>query len=204
MASNKAVISTYNKIAKVYANTFSNPSEHMDEFLKLLPENGKVLDAGCGMGADSNYAHSKGFKVIGIDMSEKMLEIARGNNSNVDFRLADIKNIKFAENELDGVIASFSLIHIPKENIPKILRRFALFLKPSGAIYVSVQAGESKEIFIDEPLAPEEKLFLNIFSFDEIKNILINEGFEIIYQHKRSPRKKELPFTKLFIIAAKK
>ena len=102
MASNKAVISTYNKIAKVYANTFSNPSEHMDEFLKLLPENGKVLDAGCGMGADSNYAHSKGFKVIGIDMSEKMLEIARGNNSNVDFRLADIKNIKFAENERGG------------------------------------------------------------------------------------------------------
>ncbi len=163
-----------------------------------------MLDIGCGVGVDSNYAQTKGFKVVGVDMSEKMLEIARSNNFNVDFRLDDMRSVKFEENEFDGIIVSCSLIHIPKEEVPKTLKRLSLFLKPNGVIYISLQAGESKEIFIDEPFKPDEKLFLNIYSFDEIKKLLIEEGFEIMHQHERKAEKKEeLDFTKLYIIAVK-
>jgi len=204
MDNNKTVIHVYNKIAKAYADAFSKPSDHMDEFLELLSENGKVLDIGCGVGVDSDYAQTRGFKVVGVDMSEKMLEIARSNNSNVDFRLEDVRSVEFGENEFDGIIASCSLIHIPKEEVPKTLKRLSLFLKPGGIIYVSLQAGESKEIFIDEPFKPDEKLFLNIFSFDEIKKLLTDEGFEIMHRHERKAEKKEeLDFTKLYIIAVK-
>ena len=123
MDNNKTVISVYNKIAKEYADAFSKPSDYMDEFLELLPKNGKVLDIGCGVGVDSDYVQTKGFKIIGVDMSEKMLEIARSNNANVDFRLDDVRSVEFGENEFDGIIASCSLIHISKEEVPKTLKR---------------------------------------------------------------------------------
>lgn len=195
----------YNKIAKAYAEEFSKPSDYLDDFLELLPKNGKVLDVGCGVGVDSAYAQINGFKVVGVDMSEKMLEIARSNNYNVDFRLEDIRNVEFGKNEFDGIIASCSLIHFPKEEVPKTLKRLSSFLKSGGVIYVGLQAGESKEVFIDEPFKPDEKLFLNIFSFDEIKKLLIDEGFEITHRHERiAEKKEELDFTKLYIIAVKK
>lgn len=205
MDNNKTAILVYNKIAKAYADAFSKPSDYLDEFLELLPKNGKVLDVGCGAGVDSNYADSKNFRVVGVDMSEQMLEIARSNNSSVDFRLEDVRNVEFGENEFDGIVASCSLIHIPKEEAPRTLKRLSSFLKPNGKIYISLQSGESKEIFIDEPFKPDEKLFLNIFSFDEIKKLLIDEGFKIMHRHERKAEKKvELDFTKLYIIAVKK
>lgn len=205
MDNNKTVFTVYNKIAKAYAEEFSKPSDYLDEFLELLPKNGKILDVGCGVGVDSAYAQINGFKVVGVDMSEKMLEIAGSNNSNVDFRLEDIRSVEFGEGEFDGIIASCSLIHVPKEEVPKTLKRLSSFLKSGGMIYVGLQAGESKEIFIDEPFKPDEKLFLNIFSFDEIKKLLIDEGFEITHRHERiAEKKEELDFTKLYIIAVKK
>lgn len=205
MDNNKTVIPVYNKIAKAYADAFSKPSEYLDEFLELLPTNGKVLDVGCGVGVDSDYMQAKGFKVVGVDISEKMLEIARSNNSNVDFRLEDVRSVEFGKNEFDGIVASCSLIHISKEEVPKTLKRLSLFLKSGGIIYISLQSGESKEIFIDEPFKHDEKLFLNIISFDEIKKLLTEEGFEIMHRHERKAEKKEeLDFTKLYIIAVKK
>jgi len=49
----------------------------------------------------------------------------------------------------------------------------------------------------------DEKVFLNIFSYNEIKNILEKKGFTILKKYEREPRPNELQFTKLFIIAKK-
>ena len=46
MQVSKQVSSIYNKIAKSYADEFSSPSEHLDEFLNLLPKGAKIIDIG--------------------------------------------------------------------------------------------------------------------------------------------------------------
>jgi 2-polyprenyl-3-methyl-5-hydroxy-6-metoxy-1,4-benzoquinol methylase len=46
-----------------------------------------VLDAGCGTGYLSRKLHDRGARVMGIDFSERMIEIARAHNSNIDFRV---------------------------------------------------------------------------------------------------------------------
>jgi len=202
MDNSKKAVHVYNQIAQAYADEFSKPSSHVKEFLELLPPTGKLLDVGCGNGIDSNFLASKGYDVVGIDLSEGMLKIARSKYPEIDFRLEDMRSLNFSKNQFEGIVASCSLIHISKKDVPKTLRQFAKFLKPKGAIYIQLQSGKSEEVFIDEPFKPDERLFLNIISAAEIKKLLTDAGFEIIHQFQREAKsKEELDYTKLYVIA---
>ena len=204
MEKSKQANLVYDKIADSYAGAFSNPSEYIDEFLSLIPKNGKILDVGCGTGVDAGYMQSKGFEVIGIDLSKEMLKLAKERFPQIDFKLADIRKLEFTSNSFNGILASCSLIHIPKDDVRQTLKKFHEILKNNGIIYIALQGGKSEEIFIDEPFKPNEKLFLNVFSLEEIRNLLIWTGFSIDKIHQREPKsEKELKFTKLFIIAKK-
>lgn len=204
MDKSKQASSLYDKIAKPYAETFSKPSEYIDKFLAMLSANAKILDLGCGIGVDSNYMTSKGFDVIGIDLSKEMLKLAKQKFPHIDFRQQDIRKLNFPINYFDGILASCSLIHIPKKDVPELLHTLNQILKNGGAVYIALQEGESKEIFVNEPFKPDEKLFLNIISFDEIENLLVKNGFSVMKKYERKPNsKEELNFIKLYIIAKK-
>lgn len=201
--SKKRVFVIYNKIATKYNKTFSNRSNYLDDFLKYVPKKGKILDIGCGVGVDSSYIKSKGYIPTGIDISKKMLEIAKKKNPQVDFRLGDMRKLNFKNDSYNGIIASYSLIHIPKNEVSGIISNLYKILKKGGIIYLGLQSGKSCEIFIDEPFKHGESLFLNIMSLKEIKVILEKEGFKIVFYKKRNSKGDELNFTKLFIIAKK-
>ncbi|MCD4759608.1 class I SAM-dependent methyltransferase [archaeon] len=204
MEKSKQASSVYDKIAEPYAKEFSKPSKYIKEFLALLPKNAKILDVGCGVGVDAGFMSSKDFEIIGIDLSKKMLNIARQKFPQINFRKQDIRKIDFPPNSFDGILASCSLIHIPKKDVPDLLEKFHQILKKDGTIYLALQGGKSEEIFIDEPFKPDEKLFLNIISFDEIKNLLVKNGFSIVKKYEREPKSKgELNYTKLYVIAKK-
>ncbi|MBU1198900.1 MAG: class I SAM-dependent methyltransferase [Nanoarchaeota archaeon] len=196
--------SVYDKIAEPYAKEFSKPSEHIEEFLDLLPKKAKIIDVGCGVGVDAGFMASKGFKVIGIDLSKEMLNIARQKYPQLDFRQQDIRKLDFPSNLFDGIFASCSLIHIPKNDVFALLENFHHLLKKEGVIYISLQGGKSEEVFVDELFKPDEKIFLNIISFDEIKDLLVKNGFSIVKKYEREPKSKnELNYTKLYVMAKK-
>ena len=67
---------------------------------------------------------------------------------------------------------------------------------------MGIQEGESKEMFVAEPLKPDEKIFLNIMSAEEIKGILEEAGFSIVNEFTRpAESKEEFDFNKLTLIA---
>jgi len=179
---------------------------HIDEFLKLIPEGGNILDAGAGVGVDSNYMHSKGFKVTSIDFSEGMLKVARNNFPKLEFLKQDMRDINFPINVFDGILSSCSLIHIPKKDMSNIFKKFNSILKKNGIMYLWIKKGKSGEMFIDEPYIPGEKLFLNVISDIEIRNLLKNNHF-IIEQSYIDNKELMVPgtlgFINLIIIARK-
>lgn len=196
--------SVYNKIAELYAKAFAKPAPYIDEFLTLLPKNAKILDAGCGVGTDAGYMASQGFKVIGVDLSEEMLELAKQKFPQIDFRKQDIRKLNFPPNSFAGILAAYSLIHISKKDILALLKKLCQILKKDGAIYIALQEGKSEETFVSTPFKPDQKLFLNVITFDEIKSLLVKAKFSIIYKYERPAKlKNELKFIKLFIIAKK-
>ncbi len=200
----KLTTEIYDEISTAYVAKFNKPSENIDDFLKLIREGGKILDAGCGPGTDASYVASKGFNVIGIDLSEKMLEIAKRKSPGICFQKADIRRLNFKPNIFDGIIASFSLIHIFKKDINKTINNFYKLLKPGGVVYIGIQEGKSQEIFLVEPLKSDERIFLNIISVKEIKEILIRARFLVLAEFLRpAENKEEFDFKKFIVIARK-
>lgn len=202
MDKSRQAVSVYNQIADMYDNEYGI-SSYIDDFLDLVNKNGKILDVGCGPGKDSHYIVSKGFDVVGIDLSEEMIKIAKKNFPEIDFRVMDMRRMHFENESFDGVFVAFSLIHLPKKEVLSTLNKLHGVLKKEGIVYVAVQEGESKEIFLTEPLKPHEKIFLNLFSTEEIKSLVKKAGFFIIAEHKRKPEKNEFQYNKLFILAGK-
>ena len=138
MDKSKGVALIYDKIAKPYAEEFSRPSDYIDNFLAYVPEKGKILDIGCGPGFDFAYFVSKGFRVIGIDLSKEMLKLAKKRCHKGEFRHQDFRKTDFPQDSFDGIFASCSLIHIPKMDVLPILKKFFGILKPGGIIYISL------------------------------------------------------------------
>ena len=132
----------YEQIADIYAAKFSEPSDHIDDFLFLVKQGGRILDLGCGPGVDSTYMTNKRFSVVGIDTSEKMLELARKKNSRIKFELADMRHLDFVPNAFDGVLVSFSLIHIPKSDVPEVLKEIYKILSVNGVVCIGIQEGK--------------------------------------------------------------
>ena len=110
-----------------------------EPFLKLLPSNAHILDAGCGSGRDSLYFLQNGYKVTAIDASEEL--------SNLASKLIKqpVLNIRFQEmefeNEFDGIWASASLLHIPRTEIDDVFNRITKALKQYGILYASFKYG---------------------------------------------------------------
>lgn len=184
-------VAVYDTIAKEYADEIENyaPLKELTAFASLVPKGGRVLDVGCAAGRDSFYLASKGLKVIGIDLSEKLLKIARLRGSHVDFQKQDMRKLKFAPSFFEGIWASASLLHLKREEVPDVLRQFNTLLKPTGVLFISVKQGEG-EADVVEKLAGSLSRHFTYFEPSELKELLKKAGFTVtrIFTWKKRPR----------------
>lgn len=108
-------------------------------FISKLSKHAKILDLGCGSGRDSLAFLNAGFDVKAIDGSKKMCEIAQSKTG------LSIRNIRFGQlddqNKYDGVWACASLLHLPKNELPKVFSKIIEALKEEGIFYSSFKYG---------------------------------------------------------------
>lgn len=130
-----SVVAKYNRLSAVY-DLMEWPVEFL--FYKkwrkeaLSGLKGMVLEVGVGTGKNLKY-YPKGCSVIGIDISEGMLEKARKRAeglNNVTLLLMDAEHLEFPDNSFDYVITTFVLCSIP--NPVKALKEMHRVLKPDG------------------------------------------------------------------------
>lgn len=114
-------------------------SSHHEKFLELMPENGSILDAGCGSGRDAKIFKDLGYEVTAIDGSLEMCKLAS------EFSGVDVKHLQFQEisfqNEFDGIWASASLLHVSSNQLNSVLRNLKNSLKANGVLYASFKYG---------------------------------------------------------------
>lgn len=97
----------------------------------------KLLDLGCGYGFYTDYFRSVGAEAIGIDGSEKMIEMARMKYPLSDFAVSDItKPLHFADSSFDVVFCNQVLMDI--ENIDHVFSECSRILKTGGIFYYSI------------------------------------------------------------------
>lgn len=108
----------------------------------LLPDfQGKtMLDLGCGYGWHCIYAAEQGAeKIVGVDLSEKMLETARAKTTDdrISYQRCAMEDIEFEPESFDIVLSSLALHYV--ENFEAIVRKVHTILKPGGAFLFSAE-----------------------------------------------------------------
>jgi len=120
--------------------------EATNELLSLchIEDAREVLNVGCGIGVGSAYiARKYGCHVVGVDISEKMIEWSRRRareervEAKVEFRTADVLDLPFQADRFDVVICESVLIFV--EDKPRAIRECVRVTKPGG--YVGLNEG---------------------------------------------------------------
>ena len=179
----------YDLIAKQYFEEFGTIIEDIElieKFESYVEKGASIIDLGGGTGKLTNYFNEKGYKATCYDFSENMMKYAKEIFPNIQYILDDIINIKkyYKENEIDGIIAMYSLFHIPKENINTLFLDINNILKENGLFCFSMQLGNGEE-FADEPYLKEDGknvLYMNYINRNQIHELLNESNFEIIYE----------------------
>jgi ubiquinone/menaquinone biosynthesis C-methylase UbiE len=96
----------------------------------------EALEIGCGTGAFSRLLAARAGRVLALDLSPKMIEVAEARSAqftNIDFRVADVLALELPAERFDCVATIATLHHLPAaEVLPKLKRA----LKPGGALLV--------------------------------------------------------------------
>lgn len=90
-----------------------------EEMYKMIGENisnKKVLDLACGDGIDAEYYRSLGASVVGIDSSEKLIEIAKEKYPEVSFTCGLAEELPFVDQEFDAVYSKYAIMTSPNMN----------------------------------------------------------------------------------------
>ncbi len=103
-----------------------------------VPHGSRVLDVATGTGAQAFAFAPTAKEVVGIDLSEAMLRIARRKNrfSNVTFKEANATSLPFEDHSFDAACISFALHEMPNSIRKRVVREMARVTRPSGRIVI--------------------------------------------------------------------
>lgn len=161
---------TYDRAASDYAARNENMGPHwierMEQFLDLLaraeaerpiPELGRpgdditleeylgfapVLDAGCGPGRDTRALAAHGLPVLGVDLSQGMLDEARQRTpmrlpkGAIRYAIMDLRRLELPDSCCRGVWCSASLLHVPRKTAPRAMGELARVARPGAPVIV--------------------------------------------------------------------
>lgn len=177
----KTIEESYDKMGETYHNFRDNEkfNNELEKFANLLPVSGNVLDAGCGVGIPvSKFLVRRGFKVTGIDISKKMIDLAKQNVPEATFYQKNILTLDLPGNSFDGIICVYTLWHIPRAEHSFIISNFHRMIKEKGLLVINTGVFESERMseFFGEPMLwsnnnPKKTL-----------NYVIDAGFSIIFE----------------------
>lgn len=178
----QSTINWYDENAEQYArNTFKYPppSQLLDKFAEYLPGK-KILDAGCGPGRDSGYFSEQGYKVIGVDLSKGLLEVAKKRFPQCKFVEGDLRNLPFEDDSFDGIWANASLVHMDtRQDVELTLGEFYRVLRQSGILYIFVKTSEKETDIVSDVLSGHDRFF-RYYKENEIDTLLNRLGFNIL------------------------
>jgi SAM-dependent methyltransferase len=149
---------------------------YVDLILEGLERGARVLDVGCGTGRPvAEYLVARGFRVVGLDSSERMLEIARRTVPGAEFFTGDMTAAEFGEGFAAAVVWD-SLFHVPRARHAGVFRKLHAALRPAGRLLLSA-GGTGDEGFTSEMYG--QTFFYSGFAPEETLALLGGAGFRV-------------------------
>lgn len=147
-----------------------------------VPAGSPVLDIGCGTGVPTaRQLTAAGLDVVGIDLSAGMLDIARQQVPGATFQLLDVADLRTGEPPVPGpfaaVAAFFTLLMLPRAEIPGALERIRGLLVPGGVLALSMVEAD-----VDYQAIPflGQTIRVSGYRRDDLLTVVADAGFDIV------------------------
>lgn len=188
-----SVRDAYDEVATEYAARIADelagkPLDRalLDVFAERLGAGARVCDAGCGPGHVTRYLRDRGADAFGVDLSPAMVAEAARLDADLVFEVGDLADLPVAPGSLDGVVAFYSLIHLPRERVAAALEGFRDRLRPGGLAFLAFHLGVDA-LHLDEWWGKAVSLDFTFFGLDEMRGYAERAGFEIDWAIERAP-----------------
>lgn len=140
---------------------------------------GPILDVGCGPGHWTAHLASLGHEAQGIDPVLEFVEIARRAHPGIEYRVGSVANLEGQPGAWGGILAWYSLIHLPPEEVPQVLSLLHGALRPTGTLLLGFFDGPRQETF-EHAVTPAQ-----FWPVDEMAALLERAGFAILEVEQR-------------------
>ncbi|MCX5241436.1 methyltransferase domain-containing protein [Streptomyces prunicolor] len=148
-----AIRESYDTVAADYVQLVKNPAE-LDPLshamLAAFAETvrtaglGPVADLGCGPGKVTGYLAELGAPIFGIDLSPRMIELARRAHPDLTFTVGSMTAPPIGDEELGGILAYYSTHHTPPDQLPVVFGEFHRTLVPGGHLMLAGHVGDEQ------------------------------------------------------------
>jgi SAM-dependent methyltransferase len=201
---------SYDRVAGEYARRIFGELEHkpldrqlLDRFAANVQGLGPVCDLGCGPGHIARYLHERGVQVTGIDLSAVMVEEARRLTPGIAFRQGNMLALDREDGACGGIVAFYSIIHVPRSEIADALAEMRRVLRPGGLLLLAFHVGD-ETVHLDEWWGQPVSVDFRFFRPEEMTAFLRAAGFGIDETIQREPYPDvEHPSRRCYIVARK-
>jgi SAM-dependent methyltransferase len=145
--------------------------------LERIPLGTDVLDLGCGAGAPMTRALAAGRRVTGVDISTRQIELARAGVPEARFIQADMTALDLPSASFDAVVAFYSLTHVPRADLPALLRAIHGWLRPGGVLVATMGAQDSPDEIESDWLGTP--MFFSHYGAKKNRAMVRRAGFEV-------------------------
>ena len=199
-------IESYNQSSKDFMDkigSLKNYNETYDYLINLLNENDNVLDLACGPAQISRYLLDRiNLNITGVDLSVEMLKIAKNNIPKGIFLNYSIVTFK-PDISYNLIILGFGIPYLDKNQTIQYIKNCASMLIDNGYIYISFMDCDN-EGFEKTSFGGENRFYIYYHKKENIKNILEDNGIEIIKEYTFDYNEKDGRITKDIVLIGKK
>ncbi|ASP83183.1 SAM-dependent methyltransferase [Sinorhizobium meliloti] len=175
----------FDAIGAHYDEAFPNKQGQVsagDWLIRSLPTGSRVLDVGCGTGVPTaRQLVASGFDVVGIDLSGGMVKLARECVPGATFHQMDIADLRPGGprelGQFDAVAAFFSLLMLPRAEIPLALLTIRNLLVPRGLFALSMVEADVDDFSI--PFLGNN-IRVSGYLREDLRAIIAEAGFQIV------------------------
>jgi SAM-dependent methyltransferase len=144
-----ATRASYDAVAEKYAEFIDGKLDDLPMMRAVLGAFAELVDGpaaeiGCGPGNITSYLASLGMDIHGIDLAPRMVELARAAYPSLRFEVGSMTSLDLGDGSLRGLIAWYSIHHLPPAELPDVLAGFHRILSPGGRLLIGSHAGDEE------------------------------------------------------------
>jgi ubiquinone/menaquinone biosynthesis C-methylase UbiE len=161
---------------------------------------GRVADVGCGPGRVAAFIAERGLDVVGVDVSQAMLAVARTAHPHIKFEEGQLDALPIETGVLAGAVCWYSIIYTPSDRLAEAFGELARVLIPGGYLLLAFQA-EGEPVHRADAQGTHLPLTSYRHSVREVAGCLVDTGFKIHATVLRAPELEDETTPQGFVVA---